>query len=200
MFPGLPRWPFLPHPLPPERREEACIPWARVCNVNFRTTYYLMTPVIHIQERGVTQPPGEGVLVESLGPRCPLSWLLAASPLPCSRGIAGGGTWGKERAAAFQGHPPTQAPSGRVGPKLEDERKVIRQSGWRHPRTRDWHVQRPWGRTQLGPRGRDEARGWSGGGRVRDGPRSSGPWEGYEGGLGCEAYSQHRVNHQRGMV
>lgn len=39
---------------------------------------------------------------------------------------------------------------------------------------------------------------WRGEGKGR--ARSSGPWEGREGGLGCEAYSQHRVNHQRGMV
>ena len=55
-------------PLPPERRAEACVPWARVCNVNFRTTYYLMTPVIHVQERGVTQPPGKASLWKAWGP------------------------------------------------------------------------------------------------------------------------------------
>ena len=47
--------------------------------------------------------------MEGLGPRCLLSWLLAASPLPCSHRISGGGPWGEEWAATFQGHPPTQA-------------------------------------------------------------------------------------------
>lgn len=40
---------------------------------------------------------------------------------------------------------------------------------------------------------------WRGEGEGRA-PGSSGPWEGCEGGLGCEAYSQYRINHQRGMV
>ena len=71
----------------------------------------------------------------------------------------------------------TEDESGRVDPKLEDEeRRVVRQSGWQYPRQQAWHVPRPWGRTQLGPRGRDKAcmTGVEGEGEGT-GPSSSGP-------------------------
>ena len=90
-------------PLPPERRAEACVPWARVCNVNFRTTYYLMTPVIHVQERGVTQPPGKASLWKAWGPGAHSPGCSLPHLFPAAAGLQGVGPG--ERS----GQPPSRA-------------------------------------------------------------------------------------------
>ena len=167
-----------------------------------------MTHITHIQEREVTQPPGKASSWKVWGPGACSPGCSPPHLFPAATGLQGVGP-GERSGQPLPGPSPSSGPamntedeSGRVGPKLEDEeRRVIRQSGWQYPRQQGWHVPRPWGRTQLGPRGRDEAcmAGVEGGGEGT-GPSSSGPWEGCEGGLGCEAYSQYCVKHQRGMV
>lgn len=99
--PRAPRSPFLP-PLP-ELREEAHVPWARVGNVNFRTTYYLMTHITHIQEREVMQPPGKASSWKVWGPGACSPGCSPPHLFPAATGFQGVGPG--ERS----GQPPSRA-------------------------------------------------------------------------------------------
>lgn len=102
----------------------------KVYNFNFKTTYCLLTQVIHIHEKNYVTLE-KAFLMAGLGPECRMSpphLLPAAAGLLRGGPGTGQGSWGEGSAPSFLAAPnwgTHRMKSGRVGLRLKDEQEPI---------------------------------------------------------------------------